>query len=72
MAVAQRNKITVARQLAKTEAQPAAMVSTTMVTAKITGHDRQVIERSLFSAVRPVTGGRTEGGVVPRRVAAPL
>lgn len=52
---AKRNEITVdslldeleeARQLARAEAQPSAMVSATMGKAKITGHDKQVLEHS--------------------------
>lgn len=54
-AAAERNEVTVdsliaeleeAREIAKQEAQPSAMVSATMGKAKITGHDKQIIEHS--------------------------
>lgn len=52
-AAAARNEVTVdsllaeleeARQIAKSDIQPSAMVSATMGKAKITGHDKQVVD----------------------------
>ena len=54
-AAAKRNEITVdslldeleeARQIAMASAQPSAMVSATMGKAKITGHDKQILEHT--------------------------